>query len=418
LIDELSGERSLIPLSWCGLSAVLLGTFSIAIGFGIVLPVVPFAVERLAFGSDAAWQSRHVGLLTGTYVMAIFLFAPLWGKLSDRHGRRPILLFGLIGFAVSSASFSFVLSLPLLYLIRTLEGLFAAAVVPTAYALVVDRTDSRQSRARLMVLINIAATAGFLVGPLLSGAVLLATRPLAEVNNIMFSAPFFVTAALALAAALMVFACVPATTEQRRDKGARHEGRQNRTAMFRLWAVAFATAFAVGSFEVGLSLHGKHELNLNPYQIGILFAECSLVMFIAQACVFSPFIDPIVTRKFLSRALIALAIGLTFIPFVESYFMTVLAVGLIAGSAGVVSPIVTYWVSVGGGAMQGRALGRATAAASLGQAAGSATGGLLFDVSIAPNTPLLIAAGLVIATIIARPSLSTVLTPPRFALLR
>jgi MFS transporter, DHA1 family, multidrug resistance protein len=115
------GERSLIALSWCGLSAVLLGTFSVAIGFGIVLPVVPFAVERLASTSDTAWQSRHVGLLTGTYVMAIFLFAPLWGKLSDRYGRRPIILFGLIGFGVSSASFSFAPSLPLLYLIRTLR---------------------------------------------------------------------------------------------------------------------------------------------------------------------------------------------------------------------------------------------------------------------------------------------------------
>ena len=168
------------PLSWRGLSAVLLAIFSITVGFGIVLPILPFAVERVTAGTDVASQSRHVGLLTGTYVFAIFLFAPQWGKLSDQQGRRPIILIGLTGFAASAVLFSLVESFPLLYLGRLLDGLFAAAITPAAYALVGDRAQSMEWRAQRFVLISVTGTAGIFVGPLLGGVALEGARGLSQ----------------------------------------------------------------------------------------------------------------------------------------------------------------------------------------------------------------------------------------------
>ena len=85
-------EIGLQGLSWRALSALLLAMFAVSVGYSIVLPILPFLIEQLAGSTDATILSRHTGLLTGTYVLAIFLFAPLWGKLSDRRGRRPILL--------------------------------------------------------------------------------------------------------------------------------------------------------------------------------------------------------------------------------------------------------------------------------------------------------------------------------------
>ena len=82
------------PLSWHALFALLLAMFAISVGYGIVLPILPFLIERLAGTADAATLSWHTGLITGTYILAIFLFAPLWGKVSDRWGRRPVLLHG------------------------------------------------------------------------------------------------------------------------------------------------------------------------------------------------------------------------------------------------------------------------------------------------------------------------------------
>ena len=401
------------PLSWRALLAVLLAIFAITVGFGIVLPILPFLIERVAVGADVATLSRHTGLLTGTYVLAIFLFAPLWGKVSDLRGRRLVILLGLVGFAASAALFSLVENLPLLYIGRFLDGLFAAAIAPAAYALVGDGAPSKEWRAHRFALINVVGTAGFFVGPLLGGLVLRGARELLpKLAEEAFPAPFLATSSLALVAALLVGCVVPGAVRRQEKDMAVPEKRANRSALLRLWAIAFVTAVAVGTFEVGLSLRGKQVLGMDAYQIGMMFTECSVVMFLVQVFVFSPLIKPQVTRWFFTPGLMLLAVGLVVVPFAGNYIATTLAVALIAASAGIVSPIVTYWVSLSAGNTQGADLGRATAAASLGQALGSASGGLLFDVSILPNAAFIVAAAIVFAGFIGSLGL------PRLLLLR
>lgn len=394
------------PLSWPALIAVLLAMFAISVGYGIVLPILPFLIERLARTTDTTTMSWHTGLLTGTYIFAIFLFAPLWGKVSDRWGRRPVILLGLTGFAIAVAVFAFVDSLPLLYFGRLLDGVFAAAIAPVAYALVGDHAPSKEWRAHRFALINIAGTAGFFVGPLLGGLVLRAFGELfTGAAELAFSTPFLVTSGLALLAAFMIWRLVPRTGSQLPTI----EKQVDRAVMRRLWAVAFVTAVAIGAFEVGLSLRGKQILGMDAARIGMMFAECSLVMFVVQALVFSPLIKPQVTRWFLTPGLAILAIGLVAVPFTSTSITMSLAVALVAASAGILSPIVTYWVSLGAGETQGADLGRLTAAASLGQAIGSAGGGLLFDLSILSNATFNAAAMVVLAGLITSFGLPQVL---------
>lgn len=171
--------------------------------------------------------------------------------------------------------------------------------------------------------------------------------------------------------------------------------------MLRLWVIAFVTAVAIGAFEVGLSLRGKQVLGMDASQIGMMFAECSIVMFIVQALVFSPLVKPEVTRWFITPGLAILAIALVLVPLANSYISTTVAVALVAASAGVLSPIVTYWVSLGANETQRADQGLITAAASLGQAIGSAGGGLLFDVSILSNATFDAAAIVVLAGLTA-----------------
>lgn len=390
------------PLSWLALLAVLLAMFAIAVGYGIVLPIFPFLIERLAGTSDAASLSRHTGLLTGTYILAIFLFAPLWGKVSDRYGRRPVILLGLFGFAVTLALSALVESLPLLYLGRFLDGMFAAAIAPVAYALVGDHAPSKEWRAHRFALVNVAGTAGFFVGPLLGGIALRVFRRLfAGVAEQAFSAPFLATSVLALLAALTFWGFVPRAVRREGGPLLAPEKRVDRAVMLRLWVIAFVTAVAIGAFEVGLSLRGKQILGMDASQIGMMFAECSLVMFVVQALVFSPLVRPEWTRRFVTPGLAILAIGLVAVPFANTSITTSIAVALVAASAGILSPIVTYWVSLGAGETQGADLGRVTAAASLGQAIGSAGGGLLFDVSILSNAGFNAAAIVVLAGLTA-----------------
>jgi len=393
-----NGQAGRQPLSWRALSALLLAMFAITVGYGIVLPILPFLIERLASTADAATLSWHTGLLTGTYVLAIFLCAPLWGKVSDRGRRRSVLLLGLIGFSAGMALFALTESLPLLYLSRFLGGLFAAAIAPVAYALVGDHAPSKEWRAHRFALVNIVGTAGFFVGPLLGGLVLRAFRELfPNAAERAFSAPFLATSALALLAALTIWSFVPGTAQRAGSQLPTAEKRYDRAVMSRLWIIAFVTALAIGAFEVGLSLRGKQILGMDASLIGMMFAECSLVMFFVQALVFSPLIKPEATRWFVTPGLAILAISLVVVPFTSTSITMSIVVALVAASAGILSPIVTYWVSLGAGETQGADLGRMTAAASLGQALGSAAGGLLFDVPILPGAAFTVTAAVVLA---------------------
>jgi hypothetical protein len=84
------------------LATLMLAVFTVSVGFSVVLPLLPYLIERLlGAGVEAAQISRHTGLLTAVYTFSLFLFAPMWGRLSDRRGARAVLLVGLLGFGVS-----------------------------------------------------------------------------------------------------------------------------------------------------------------------------------------------------------------------------------------------------------------------------------------------------------------------------
>ena len=225
--DGVTEESQLQSLSWHALFALLLAVFAISVGYGIVLPILPFLIERISGATDAAALSWHTGLITGTYILAIFLFAPLWGKISDRWGRRPVLLMGLTGFGASVALFALVESLPLLYVGRFLDGLFAAAIAPAAYALVGDHAPSKEWRAHRFALINIAGTLGFFAGPLLGGLALSAFREFfAQGAERASSTPFLTTSGLALVAALGIWGLVPRSRRAARTSALRRSRSQ------------------------------------------------------------------------------------------------------------------------------------------------------------------------------------------------
>lgn len=386
------------------LAPLLLAIFVITVGYGFLLPILPFTIERMAGTADPAALSRHTGLLTGTYTLALFLFAPLWGRFADRYGRRPMILLGLAGFGTCHLLFTLAGSLPLLYLSRFLAGLFASAVAPAAYALIADHAPSRERRAYRFALLNIAGALGFLAGPMLGAFTLFSVRSLFPnlSESFVLGSPFYVTSGLVFLAVLAVWAVEPTARRPRPPKEKPPDAvKRARATVLRLLAVSFVTAAAVGAFEVGLSLRATQILRLDAYQIGLMFTECSLVMLIVQAIVFSPLIKPVTTRWLLTPALIILATGLAAVPLASTTIAMGSAVALVAASAGVLSPIATYWTSLVADERQGAELGRETAAASLGQATGSAMGGMLFNITLLPNASFTLTAALVLSALAA-----------------
>ncbi len=381
-----------VPLST--MIALMASVFTVSMGFGILLPLLPYLIERLLGpAGDAAQISRSTGLLTGLYMLSLFLFAPVWGHLSDRFGRRIILLIGLIGFSGTMVTFSMIENLAAVYVERFLSGMFAAAVTPVALAVIGDLATTEAARARRLTFVSIAGISGFLLGPMLGvslsrGAISVLPFPSAAGA---LAVPLVATAILAVMVAAAVMMTVPETTPSRAIS---KENSSNLEAIGwlvpRLLSLSFIVSAGIGVFEVGLALRGKQDLGLSQYQIAIMFTECSLVMLVVQAAVFSPWIEPETTRWFIAPAFAILAAALFLVPRASDFTLMLAAVGAVAASAGVLSPILTYWISSKAGRAQGAELGKQTSAASLGAAIGSAAGGVLFDVAWLPNASFLL----------------------------
>jgi MFS family permease len=386
------------------MAVLMLSVFTVTLGFGIVLPALPFLIELLlGAGSTAGEVSRTTGLSTGLYMFSLFLFATVWGRLSDRVGRRMILLIGLLGFSATSLIFAFAESLSAIYAARFVSGVFAAAVTPVALAAIGDLATTEAVRARRLTFVSLAGITGFLVGPMLGvfvGRSVATLFPgLAGAGPLVL--PLAGTAALALVVAIGVMLTVHGSTAQNSSASPPQPVLPaTRWLIVRLLALGFIVSAGIGVFEVGLALRGKQDLGLTPYQIATMFTECSLVMIVVQAVVFSPWVKPDTTRWFIAPAFAILAAGLLLVPYASDFALTLLAIGVVAASAGILQPIITYWISSKAGKAQGAELGKQTAAASLGAAAGSAAGGVLYDVAWLPNASFVLVAGLTVIAVL------------------
>ena len=376
------------------MAVLMLSVFTVSIGYGVILPLLPYLIERLlGTGGDAAQVSRSTGLLTGLYTLSLFLFAPVWGWLSDRFGRRAILLIGLIGFSATMFIFAFIENIAAVYAERFLSGMFAAAVTPVALAAIGDLAATEEARARRLTFISLAGISGFLLGPVLGVFIAQGAANMLPIVSAAGSLaiPLAGTAILALVVAVATVMTVPGTKPG--DAALKCDRATSETTPWlvpKLLSLAFIVSAGVGVFEVGLALRGKQELGLTQYQIALMFTECSLVMFVVQAIVFSPWIKAETTRWFIAPALAVLAAGLFLVPRASDFMLMLTVIGAVAASAGILSPILTYWISSKAGKAQGAELGKQTAAASLGAAVGSAAGGLLFDIAPMPGASFLL----------------------------
>ena len=376
------------------LAALMLAVFTISVGFGILLPQLPTLIERLlGAGGTAEQVSRATGLLTALYMFFLFLCAPVWGRLSDQWGRRPVLLIGLAGFGATMIAFAFFETLTAAYVERALSGLFAAAVTPVALAAVTDVSATKADLGRRLTFVSMAGISGFLLGPTLGVAL---TRGLGGFGGFggttgALAVPLVATGGLALIATLAI-----ALTVRQRPAAPPTNRQANHTTASGvvrwLLALGFVVSGGVAVFEVGLALRGRQDLGLTPGQIAAMFTLCSGVMIVVQALVFSPLVKPEFTRWLIAPAFAVMGAGLFAVPLATDFRAMLVVVGAVAASAGILSPILTYWIASQAGHKSGAQLGIQTAASSLGAAVGSAAGGLLYDVTWLPHAAFVLTA--------------------------
>jgi DHA1 family tetracycline resistance protein-like MFS transporter len=353
------------------------------VGFGIVIPILPYYAQQ--YGASAF----DLGWLMTVYSLAQFLLSPIWGRLSDRFGRRPILLLSLVGTVVSMTLLGFASSLFWLFAGRIFAGIFTANI-STAYAYVADVT-SEKDRAKGMGMVGAAFGLGFIFGPVIGGIL----------SRYGFGMPMFVAAGLA--AINLVFAYFrlrePASSQATRAA--------NRTKRFDLEMIRSAfsdrrTALAIGLFfiltlavtqmEVVFAIYMKSLFGFDAEQAGYALAAMGFIMVMMQG----GFIGPL-SRKFGELNLIRIGFAIctaALLAFAQSAtaggavgFLCLLAVG-----HGMLHPSLSSLASLGAPrASHGGVMGVYHSASSLARVLGPLIAGWLYD-HVGGSSPFLAGA--------------------------
>jgi MFS family permease len=313
-------------------------------------------------------------------MLAVFACAPLWGRMSDRFGRRTILFAGFLGYVLTLVAVALSRSLWLAYVTRVLTGAFVAAVLPVASAYVAEIADEPE-RAHRYAALGAATLLGYLAGPALSGAVYSAARAMSGSEAMVVNMavwPLFATAALGLGVLLAAFALASDARQHAAQAHAPARGGLPKGELI-LLALNFLAMLGLGTFEVALPLAGRTATGLDPGDIALLFVGCSLMMLAVQGVLFfAPLLTRERSRHLLGAGFVAMAAGFALLGSAAGFGSVLFAVALIAAGAGLLLPAVVFVASLRGTARVGTALGLLVGAGSLGQAVGSAAGAWLF----------------------------------------
>ncbi len=368
------------------------------LGVGITASVLPFYAERLASaaGTPASRMGMHVTALTAVYAMTQLGFAPMWGSLSDRIGRRPLLVVGIVGFALSQGLFGIVTTMPVLYAVRAAGGLLSAALLPSASAYVADLT-AEQDRERGMAWLNLASGVGTMIGPALGGILARRSWHLEVGSGFLhldaFSVPFFAATVVSLLGLVVALRTLPRAAASRPEEQAEAPPGPREGEVILLGS-GFALQAGIMFFEATFTLFGQHRLGYGPTETGMVFMTCSLVMLPIQ------FLAIAVARKigeFRQMAAGFALMGMGFLVLLGAAGAIAVTVAIVLLGAGMafVLPVPPSLVSKRSASGAGRALGRLSAAQSAGQVAGSMLGGLLLGWG--ERLPYLVAGTLMLA---------------------
>ena len=385
---------------------VLLSLFVVMLGYGILLPTLPYYTERLALKDnlDTDLINFHVGMLTSIYPLFQLLFVIVWGKLSDKYGRKPLIVVGLMGFVVMNLLTGLATSLTMLYIARIIGGIFTSSVIPVSNAYLSDITSEKR-RTKIMAWSGVAISSGVIFGPVLGGFLSQTNLHLKFSFGVFhldrFSVPFIFAALLGFAVVLIIVKWLKNTEIKSRIASEVVKFNFSLSKYFIiLLLLSFVMQFVVTLFETVFSIYGKDELAFTSNQVGIGFMLCGSVMAVLQP-VFATYGERILTSKQqITLGLLISGMSLIVFPFIGSALYVYITIILFAGGGAMVTPNLLSAVSLISKENTGRNISIQSSTNSIGQILGPVlgtwliAGGFYYPFIIAGATAL-VAMGLV-----------------------
>ena len=351
----------------------------VMLGFGMVIPVFPFLIDKLGASGSA------LGLLVATAALTEFLFGPIWGSISDRVGRKPILMIGMFGYALSMFLFGIANQIWMLITFRALSGVLSSATISTTMAYIGDST-SEKARGGGMGLLGAVAGAGTVIGPGIGG--LLAGGSL--------TTPFFVSTAMALLAVLLVAILLPESlpTEARSSQ----EQKIKLIRFNELWRaltgpigllllIAFLATFGTSNFESVFGLYMLRKLSYGPEQVGGILTLVGAIALVGRGL-----LTGFVTGRWgeptvIKASLVVGAVGFILLLLANTYATVLLTTGIFTCSITFLRPSIHSLTSKRTTVGQGASMGLSNSFVSLGRVAGPLYAGIMFDIN--PDYPYL-----------------------------
>lgn len=367
--------------------------FLVYLGFAIIIPVLPEVIVA------QKWDELHVGGLLTVYALASFFTAPLWGQLSDRIGRKQLILIGLIGFCLSFIIFSlFMENLFILYVSRIIGGLFSGALY-TAVTGYVGDMSTNENRNKYMGFMGMSIGLGFIFGPAIGGML----------GHISLQLPFIVSAALL--ALLFIYALfVLREPERKGEANKRAIVPQGASNLFKfrvryLFLFSFFVTFILAGVEATFQLFQIKKISITPLQLGYLFMFSGFVDAAIQGGVVRKIKDG-KEVSWLIGAQFVTAFGLLLITFTSNLFFAGLALCVFTAGNALARTCVVSLTSKESGGKYGTAAGLTYSMDNLGRIIGPLLFASLFKIggSFTYYTALVIAVFSILIILLFRGS--------------
>jgi len=357
---------------------VLILFFSLVVvmlGFGIIIPIMPFYIDHLGAGGSA------LGALMAIFAIMQLIFAPIWGQLSDRYGRKPVLIVGVLGNAIAQILFGLSTQLWMLYVARALAGILSSATMPAAMAYIGDST-SKKERGGGMGLMGAAMGVGMVLGPGIGGWT--AVYGLAT--------PFFVAGGLSLLAMVLIFLILPESLPVSMRVDSAHQGksesqiRQLWQALFSpigtLLMLVFLLSFGLTNFEGVFGLYALKRYGYDTQQVGTILTVVGLTSAIVQGM-----LTGVLTKRWGEETLIKVAflgcsVGFLLMLQATTFVTVLLTASFFVLFNSLLRPATSSLISLRTAGGQGAAMGLNNAFMSLGRIVGPLWAGTLFDFRI------------------------------------
>ncbi|MFZ5822038.1 MAG: MFS transporter [Chloroflexota bacterium] len=348
--------------------------FVVMLGYGLVIPILPFYIESMGAGGT------ELGLLVASYAVMRLVFGPIWGGLSDRVGRKPVLLVGILGYAVTMVWFGLADTLWMLFAARILSGVLSSATAPTTMAFIGDSTPEKE-RGGGMGLLGAAGGVGTIIGPALGG--FLAGESLAT--------PFFLAAGLSALSLLLAAAFLPESLPVEARQIAQERGklvdlrgwrRAIASPIGSLLALTFISTCGLMIFANVFGLYTLERFDFGPDDVGVMMMALGLVSALAQGVLAGPATKKWGDEAVIKGGLLATALGFGLMLLADTYTTILLATAFFALTVALQIPALTSLTSQRAAVPQGVAMGLSNSFVSLGRIVGPILGGVILDVDL------------------------------------